>query len=42
MSGSCCKEENDEEGGAVESISIADENHEEDMQAATMESDNLH
>ena len=41
MSGSCCKEEKDEEGGALESGSRADENHEQDMQAITMESDNL-
>ena len=37
MSGSCCEEGNDEEDRAVESTSIADEGHEEDMQTATME-----
>ena len=40
MSRSRCKEEKDE-GGAVESGFIADEDHEEDMRAASMESDNL-
>ena len=42
MSGSCCKEETDKEDGAVESVSIADEDHEEDMQTATIASDDLH
>ena len=42
MKGSCCEKEKDKEDGAVESGSVADEDHREDMQAATMKSDNLH
>ena len=40
MSGSCCKQGKDE-GWAVESGSIGDEDREEDMRAAIMESENL-